>query len=465
MVLMERANSSFNDAKMLSGWKTLSLEDICVDKGLIRGPFGGALKKESFVPTGYKVYEQKNAIYQDAQLGDYFINGEKYEELKRFAVGAGDFIVSCSGTIGRIFRIPEGSPMGVINQALLLIKIDHRKINSDYFYQYFQWDGFQRRIIDSTQGGAMPNLVGMGLFKKTTLAVPPLDEQQRIAKVLATWDKAIELKQRLIEQKRLRKTGLMQHLLSGKVRWNDGSKFSKEEIKARIDMIDDGMVPEGYHQTEVGIVPIEWSVKRLDELFTFEGGYPATRADLFQGEDGICYLHYGDIHTSVTDFVDVEAQFNTIPKIYVPIENVVQKYLLQHGDIVFADASEDYDGIGKSLVVFNKTSIPFIAGLHTIIARDKTRLLDNVFKRFFLSNHAVRKQMMFYASGISVYGLSKRNIGNILVALPERSEQKRIAVILASCDKEIRLLEQELEALRRQKTGLTQLLFTGNVRV
>ena len=59
-------------------WKELSLEDICITKGIRRGPFGGALKKDIFVPNGYKVYEQKNAISKDLSLGQYFITEEKY---------------------------------------------------------------------------------------------------------------------------------------------------------------------------------------------------------------------------------------------------------------------------------------------------------------------------------------------------------------------------------------------------
>ena len=147
-----------------SDWSQISLVNACVPNGLVRGPFGGALKKESFVDSGYKIYEQRNAICQNAFLGTYCISQGKYNELKRFAVDTGDFIVSCSGTIGKIFRIPEKHYDGVINQALLKITIDDQKLSPDYFYHFFKWDHFQRSIIDDTQGGAMKNLVGMSIF-------------------------------------------------------------------------------------------------------------------------------------------------------------------------------------------------------------------------------------------------------------------------------------------------------------
>src|SRR5690606_17595754 len=106
----------------------------------------------------------------------------------------------------------------VINQALLKIKIDPEKIIGEFFYQYFQWDNFQKKIVDNTQGGAMSNLVGMDIFKKTPFPVPPINEQQKIASILSTWDKAIELKEKLMKQKREQKKGLVQRLLTGKVR-------------------------------------------------------------------------------------------------------------------------------------------------------------------------------------------------------------------------------------------------------
>jgi len=132
-------------------WELVSLEDLCLPKGLVRGPFGGALKKEYFVKSGYKVYEQRNAIYRDIQIGNYYVDKSKYIELNRFAVSAGDMIISCSGTIGRIYKIPMKHEHGIINQALLKISLDQNKVVDDYFEQYFTWEEFQKKITDNTQ--------------------------------------------------------------------------------------------------------------------------------------------------------------------------------------------------------------------------------------------------------------------------------------------------------------------------
>lgn len=201
-------------------WEILSLNSIVVNDGLIRGPFGGSLKKEYFVNNGYKVYEQRNAIYKTTDIGNYFINAEKFLELKRFEINGDDFIVSCSGTIGKIFQIPRNAPKGVINQALLKIKLDNKKIDNYYFLSIFNSTKFQAQIIDNSHGGAMPNLVGMDTFRKILIPIPPKEEQKAIANALSDVDALITSLEKLIAKKESIKTATMQQLLIGKKRLN-----------------------------------------------------------------------------------------------------------------------------------------------------------------------------------------------------------------------------------------------------
>ncbi|BDR81659.1 hypothetical protein N072000002_18420 [Clostridium tetani] len=196
-----------------------TLEDICVPYGLVRGPFGGSLKKDMFVSKGNKVYEQRNAIYKSVKIGKYFVTDEKYNELSRFAVQENDFIISCSGTIGKIYKIPKEHQKGIINQALLKITIDANKCDLDYFYKYFEWDKFQDEIIDNTQGGAMKNLVGMDVFRNTLIRMPKdISEQQTIASVLIAMDEEIEFLE--VEKAKMMqiREGAMDDLLTGRVR-------------------------------------------------------------------------------------------------------------------------------------------------------------------------------------------------------------------------------------------------------
>ncbi|MDP3473256.1 MAG: restriction endonuclease subunit S [Algoriphagus sp.] len=145
-----------------------------------RGPFGSAIKKSFFVPSGYKVYEQQHAISDDATLGKYYISEEKYQELIGFSVKPGDYILSCSGTIGRISKLPENCEPGLINQALMKIRLDEELISSKYFLYLFRSEVFQRRILKGNRGTGMQNLAGIDEIKELIIALPPKAEQEAI---------------------------------------------------------------------------------------------------------------------------------------------------------------------------------------------------------------------------------------------------------------------------------------------
>jgi len=178
-------------------WSIVKLGELCLEKeGLRRGPFGSAIKKEFFVPSGFKVYEQGNAIYNDPNRGKYFINEKKYNELINFKVQPNDLIVSCSGTLGRIAQIPTNAKEGIINQALLRIRLVDDIILIKYFLFFFRSEQFQRKIFDQSQGTAMTNLIGIKDFKEIEFSLPPLPEQHRIVakieELFSSLDKGIE---------------------------------------------------------------------------------------------------------------------------------------------------------------------------------------------------------------------------------------------------------------------------------
>jgi type I restriction enzyme, S subunit len=214
-------HTEFKDTKIgriPKDWKVETLEFFGDGKqGLRRGPFGGALKKEIFVSDGYLVYEQQNAIYKDFNRGRYYVNEEKYNEMSAFQVKPNDLIVSCSGTIGRIAIVPKNSKPGIINQALLRIRLKNI-IDRKFFYYLWFSKPVQNKVLDMTQGSTMKNIVGMSTLRKTKLILPPLPEQQKIAAILSEADAKIEKEQSQKAQLEALKKGLMQQLLTGKKR-------------------------------------------------------------------------------------------------------------------------------------------------------------------------------------------------------------------------------------------------------
>lgn len=164
----------------------IALKDLAVSKdGLRRGPFGGAIKKECFVPSGYKVYEQGNAINDTIEYGKYYIDEQKYQEMSSFHVQPFDLLVSCSGTLGRITELPYNAPAGIINQALLRIRLNRDIILNRYFIEYFRSEFFQQKIFEKAQGSAMLNLVSIKVFRGITLLVPDIQRQKNILSELS----------------------------------------------------------------------------------------------------------------------------------------------------------------------------------------------------------------------------------------------------------------------------------------
>lgn len=217
-------------------WEYVQLGDLCIEKeGLRRGPFGSAIKKEFFVPDGYKVYEQSNAIYNDTNRGKYFIDENKYQELINFNVLPSDLIVSCSGTLGRIAEIPNNAKSGVINQALLRIRLINEIISKKYFLYFFRSSQFQRKIFDQSQGTAMSNLIGIKDFKEIKLSIPPLPEQHRIVakieELFSSLDKGIESLKLAKQQLKVYRQAVL--------KWAFEGKLTNSDVK-------DGEFPDGW---------------------------------------------------------------------------------------------------------------------------------------------------------------------------------------------------------------------------
>jgi len=160
-------------------WELMRLSDIGEYR---KGPFGSSLTKSMFVPesdVAVKVYEQKNAIQKDYTLGTYYISREYYEaKMKGFAVLPGDIIVSCAGTIGETYVMPENIRPGIINQALMRMRI-YASIDIDYFLLYFDYV-IKKEAQDSSKGSAIKNIPPFEVFKKLLIPIPPLAEQKRI---------------------------------------------------------------------------------------------------------------------------------------------------------------------------------------------------------------------------------------------------------------------------------------------
>jgi len=209
--------------------KTLSQITKSDKHSIKRGPFGGSLKKEIFVPEGYKVYEQKHAIQNDFSIGRYYINKEKFEEMKMFSVKSGDFIISCSGTIGRIAEIPKDAQEGIINQALLKLSLDSSKILNKYFQYVFQSQFVQRYLTKVSRGVAIKNVPSVKELKTIKFPVPSIQDQQSIVQAIeskfSVIDKIETVVEASLEKAEMLKKSILKSAFEGKlVKMEEASK-------------------------------------------------------------------------------------------------------------------------------------------------------------------------------------------------------------------------------------------------
>ena len=208
----------------------------------------------------------------------------------------------------------------------------------------------------------------------------------------------------------------------------------------------------------------EWENKKLGEFLTFYSTNSFSR-DCLNYENGDAQnIHYGDIHMKFPTILDTE-KYN-IP--YINSDINISKYseesFCKDGDLVIADASEDYADIGKSIEVCNIGNKKILAGLHTILARDNKLVTVNGFKGYMMQSESVRKQVKVLAAGAKVLGISKSNLEKVNVKLPSLQEQERISNFLNKVDKIIEKQDEKVKNLEKYKKGMMQKIFSQEIR-
>ena len=202
-----------------TNWNLTRIGDVGEYK---KGPFGSAITLDMFVPKGehtIKVYEQQNAIKKDWTLGYYYLPVDYFEScLKGFEVLPDDIIVSCAGTIGEVYQLPMDVERGIINQALMRMRINST-INLSYFLYIFDLI-LKREAERSSNGTAIKNIPPFSIFKKILVPLPSLEEQQEIAEYLdvkcTEIDNLISIKQSKIDSLKEYKKSIIYEYVTGK---------------------------------------------------------------------------------------------------------------------------------------------------------------------------------------------------------------------------------------------------------
>ena len=182
-------------------WPMVGITDLVADipYSFKAGPFGSALKKECYVPTGYKVYGQEQVIRGDAHFGDYYIDEEKYCELENCSVQAGDVLVSLVGTYGKTLVIPDEYEPGIINPRLAKITLNRLKMVPEFLSYLLVQDFTVSQLHAVSHGGTM-NILSMQTLKRLRLPAPPVEIQRAIVVEIEAERAVVDANRGLIER-------------------------------------------------------------------------------------------------------------------------------------------------------------------------------------------------------------------------------------------------------------------------
>ena len=401
------------------GWKKGLVSDLADTV------MGYAFKSNDFVKKGIPLVRMGNLYQNQFQLdrSPIYLPDDFATEYKRFLLQSGDLVMSMTGTMGKrdygfAVEIPENTQDCLLNQRVL--KIEPR--NSDakgFVLNVLKSEIFLSKLYSLPGGTKQANLSATQI-REISVLIPPLPEQQKIAKILSTWDKAISMTERLIDNSTQQKKALMQQLLTGKKRLLD----------------DEGQRFEG-----------EWEEVSIGSTSKcFSGGTPSrTKDEYYNGN--IPWITSGKLNDRYVDSVN---EYIT----ELGLQNSSAK-IVKNGSILVA-----MYGATAGKVALNTLDGATVN--QAVLALEPKEKSHNLFL-FYLLEVEMLKALLLVQGGQP--NLSATIIKAIKIKVPTYIEQQKIAIVLTNADKEIELLEQQLADLQQEKKALMQVLLTGKKRV
>ena len=380
-----------------------------------------------FVSKGddtYKVYEQKNAIQKDCTLGTYYISKEKYESLSGFAIQPFDIIVSCAGTIGETYVLPRNIQKGIINQALMLIRLYYRDIEQFYLL-YFDFI-LKEEAKNSSKGTAIKNIPPFDVLKNFYIPIPPLKEQIRILDEINKWMSFVELietgtanLQNVIKQTKSKVLDLAIH---GKLVPQDHTDEPASELLKRINPKAEITSDNGHYQK----LPEGWCETQLGDIFNHNTG-KALNSSNTEGtlKD---YLTTSNVYWNSFDF-------SVIKKMLFK-ESELNKCQITKGDLLVCEGGD----IGRAAIWNYDYDICIQNHLHRL--RPKVNGICVPFYYYVL--YYLKINNMIGGKGIGLLGLSSNALHKLHVPFPPLNEQHRIVAKIEDIFAQLDAIEASL---------------------
>lgn len=411
--------------KIPEDWELFQVDDFLLDrKGAMKiGPFGSQLKKDSFVPVGYKVYGQENIFEKDIGFGDRYITEEHFNRLKTCELHPGDFIISMMGTIGKCMVVPNGIQRGIMDSHLLRLQLNSKKILSSYLSHLFNSPLILSQVGKLAVGGIMAGL-SSGIVKKIHFIIPPHSEQKKIAEILSAADEKIEVIGEQISQTQELKRGLMQRLLTK------------------------GIGHSRFKDSPLGEIPESWEVAKIgDVTHAFAGGTPKrSKAEYYNGT--IPWVKSGEVNSR--NILQTEELISEIA-----LKESSAK-LIPSNSILVALYGATAGNVGRLRI--EASSNQAVLAVNSIDNR-----LENEFIYHYLKQATA--SLLSLTQGSGQPNLSKGIIESVFITLPPLDEQQKIADILSTVDEKLEVLQDKKQQYQGLKRGLMQKLLTGKIRV
>ena len=259
--------------------------------------------------------------------------------------------------------------------------------------------------------------------------IPPPKEQEIIGERLKTWDKAITQAEKLIEAKQKLKKGLMQQLLTGRRRF----------LEFGLPVTESKQVPLGWQEVKIGEI-----FKRVNR----KNSSGVTRVLTASGEHGL---------------VDQRDFFNRS----VAGESLDDYIHVKKGEYAFNRSSMQGYPYG-AIKRLNNYSEGVLSTLYICFVLSSQEHCSDFLMHYFEAGHLNQQLRGIVQVGARAHGLLNVTIEDFFslkLLVPSSTEQERIAPVLNALDSEIRLCQNKLSAIQKQKRGLMQKLLTGQIRV
>jgi len=185
--------------KLPERWCWATVEELAAfEKNALKaGPFGSALKKSFYVPSGFKIYGQEQVIREDPYYGDYYIDEKRYRQLKSCAVSPGDILISLVGTIGKVLILPKKIEPGIINPRLVKVSLAKGGATPEFLKRYLESPISRTAMKAEAHGGTM-DVLNLSILRSMPVPVAPLNEQTEISRkcdlallALGNWNKEV----------------------------------------------------------------------------------------------------------------------------------------------------------------------------------------------------------------------------------------------------------------------------------